>query len=182
VRQQLPTANGHSLDAGTGAIPIFDTTNDDLSHPVVDPHPTGTPPRAHSPDQDHGEFTQAHENVPEHDIAPVAPSPIKIGVSSVNTNPAVTYDYSADFAAKLAEANAEISRLQAVLSRNNENQGIRRRTVFSDDGTSVVDGLTDVGADDGASVIGQATRPDGVPLNVVAMLSVLVFVVTYLFF
>ena len=182
MRQQLPTANEHSLDAGTGAIPIFDTTNDDLSHPVVDPHPTGTPPRAHSPDQDHGEFTQAHENVPEHDIAPVAPSPIKIGVGSVNTNPAVTYDHSADFAAKLAESNAEISCLQAVLARNNENQGIRRQTVFSDDGTSVVDGLTDVGVDDGASVIGQATRPDGVPLNVVAMLSVLVFVVTYLFF
>ena len=83
---------------------------------------------------------------------------------------------------KLAEANAEISRLQAVLARNNENLGIKCRIVFSDDGTSVVDGLTDVGADDGASVIGQAKRPDGVPLNVVAMLSVLVFVVTYLFF
>jgi hypothetical protein len=46
----------------------------------------------------------------------------------------------------------------------------------------MVDGLTDVGVDDGASVVGQATKPDGVPLNVVAMLSVLVFVVTYLFF
>jgi hypothetical protein len=181
VRQQ-PAANGHSLDVGTGAIPIFDTTNDELSHPIAHPQPTGTPPRAHSPDHDHGEFTQAHENVPELDLAPVAPSPKKFGFGSINANPAVTYDHSDEYAAKLTEANAEISRLKAVLARNSDNQSIRRRTVFSDDGTSVVDGLTDAGVDDGASVIGQAARPDDVPLNVVAMLSVLVFVVTYLFF
>jgi hypothetical protein len=69
-----------------------------------------------------------------------------------------------------------------VLGRNSDNQSVRHRTVFSEDGTSVVDGLKDAGFDDGASVIGQATKPDGVPLNMVTMLSVLVLMVMYLFF
>jgi hypothetical protein len=63
------------------------------------------------------------------------------------------------------------------LVRNSDNQSVRRRTVFSDDGTSVVDGLTD-GVDDGVSVDWTGHKPDGVPLNVVAMLSLLVFMET----
>lgn len=177
--RQPPATNGHSMDASAGAIPIFDTTNDDLTHPISHPHhPPADIERVQTPDH---HFTQAHEHVPE-EPASVAPSPVKIGVGAVNANPMISQDHSAEYAAKLAEANAEISRLQTLIARQNENQGARRRTIFSDDGTSVVDGLTDVGMDDGASVIGQATKPDGVPLNVVAMLSVLVFVVTYLFF
>ena len=89
---------------------------------------------------------------------------------------------------RLAEANAEISRLKALLERNNE-QTLKRRTIFSEDGTSIQDGMTDGVTDvgeDGASVVGGGamvgTRTEGVPLNVVAILSVLVFVVTYLFF
>lgn len=181
-----------------GSIPVFDT-NDDMNRPVTDAGPTGvhTPPRAHSPD--HAEFTQAHENVLEHHhhqqnhrhhhepaaAAPATHSLSNAGVESVNANPMVSYDHSAEYAAKLAEANAEINRLQALLARHNDNDSnsIKRRTVFSDDGTSIVgDGMTDAGVDDGASVVGAAARPEGVPLNVVAMLSVLVFVVTYLFF
>jgi hypothetical protein len=55
-------------------------------------------------------FMKAHENVPKHDTAALTPSPMKIGVGSVNTNPAITYDHSAEYAAKPTEANAEISR------------------------------------------------------------------------
>jgi hypothetical protein len=177
VRQHT-SSNGHSLGDNVTGIPVFDNIHNRAS----------TPPRAHTPD--HADYINAHEEA--HDSAPEpipspAASPIKssynanVGVGSVSANPMVSYDRSAEYAAKLAEANAEISRLQALLANNNT-MASRRRTVFSDDGTSVQDAMTDGGLDDGASVIGTAVRPDGVPLNVVAVLSVLVFVVTYLFF
>ncbi|PVF98466.1 hypothetical protein CPB86DRAFT_732978 [Serendipita vermifera] len=169
--RQHPSSNGHSLGDGITGIPVFDN-----------------PPRAHTPD--HADYIHAHEEA--HDSAPEpipspAASPIKptynanVGVGSVAANPNVSYDHTGEYAAKLAEANAEISRLQVMLANSNT-MAARRRTVFSDDGTSVQDAMTDGGVDDSASVIGTAVRPDGVPLNVVAILSVLVFVVTYLFF
>jgi hypothetical protein len=176
VRQQ-PAANGHSLSAGAGVIPVFDMMNDNLSHPVAHPHPTDTP-RTHSPDH-HGEFTQPHEDVPEPDFAPVAPSPKKIRVGSVNANPPVTYDHSAEYAAKLAEANAEISRLKIVLARNSDNQSMRCRTVFSHDGTSRERRRWINGRCQCRRTGHQAGWR---AIEWVAMLSLLVFVVTYLFF
>jgi hypothetical protein len=61
--------------------------------------------------------------------------------------------------------------LQAVVARNGDNHIVTRRTVSSDEGASVVDGLTDADVAYGASVIEQATKPDDVPLNLVAMLA-----------
>ncbi|KAG8835157.1 phosphatidylinositol-binding protein scs2 [Serendipita sp. 399] len=167
--------NGHLGDTSNTHIPIFD------NEPGIVP---ATPPRAHTPD--HLEYANAHEQSPEaHHPEPVpiiSPSaPGQTGVGSVSTIPRVSYDHNAEYAAKLAEANAEINRLRALLSNNNS-VAAKRRTIFSDDGTSVVDGATDAGLDDSASVIGSSVKPDGVPLNVVAMVSVLVFVITYLFF
>lgn len=160
------------------AIPVFES----------DPHPV--PHRSHTPDH---EFTNAHEH---HDTNPgpaVTSNHATIASSSSPSRgapaaPSAPVGADSDYVIRLAEANAEISRLQALLARNNENT-LKRRTIFSDDGTSMqdgmTDGVTDIG-DDGASVVGGGTmigtKTEGVPLNVVAVLSVLVFVVTYLFF
>ncbi|KAG8749699.1 phosphatidylinositol-binding protein scs2 [Serendipita sp. 396] len=164
--------NSHMADTSNMHIPIFD------NEPRIVP---ATPPRAHTPD--HHEYTNAHEQAPDvQETVPIISSSAgQIGVGGVSTIPKVSYDHNAEYAAKLAEANAEINRLRALLSNNNT-LAARRRTIFSDDGTSVVDGMTDAGLDDSASVISTSVKPDGVPLNVVAMVSILVFVVTYLFF
>jgi len=164
------------------AIPIFESVPSNQ-----------IPPRSYTPDQ--AEFSNAQEH---HDTLPAA-SPVAVAApsstvaaASVATpsraTAADTYDAGSDYAMRLAEANAEISRLKALLERNNE-QTLKRRTIFSEDGTSIQDGMTDGVTDvgeDGASVVGGGamvgTRTEGVPLNVVAILSVLVFVVTYLFF
>ncbi|CCA72979.1 hypothetical protein PIIN_06934 [Serendipita indica DSM 11827] len=183
--QTVKQHNGHAADAPGIGIPVFD--NEPRNSLGAG---SGNQPRAHTPDG--AEFANAHEQQSHEEHEPVAisvPTPIispsstaQVGVGSMSTTiPRVSYDHSAEYAAKLAEANAEIARLQALLANSNT-QGIRRRPVFSDDGTSVQDGVTDAGLDDSASVIGTVTRPDGVPLNVVAMVSVLVFVITYLFF
>ena len=163
------------------AIPVFESD----SNPV--PH------RSHTPDH---EFANAHEHhdntgpIPvvtsTHATAASSNSPSRNATLQVSHAPIV--DAGSDYAIRLAEANAEISRLKALLERSNDNT-LKRRTIFSDDGTSMqdgmTDGVTDIG-DDGASVVGGgtmiSTKTEGVPLNVVAVLSVLVFVVTYLFF
>jgi hypothetical protein len=179
--RQAPNGGGPADGGAAMAIPVFESEPDQVPH------------RAHTPD--HAEFANAHEH---HDILPTA-APIPVATSAHNTlatpprkasaagGGADTYDAGSDYAIRLAEANAEISRLQALLARN-EQTALKRRTIFSEDGTSVqdgmTDGVTDIG-DDGASVVGggmMSTKNEGVPLNVVAMLSVLVFVVTYLFF
>jgi hypothetical protein len=158
------------------AIPVFESGSNQ-------------PPRSYTPE--HAEFSNAPEH---HDILPTAhatPSN-NTAIASSATPPRApatdAHDAGSDYAIHLAEANAEINRLKALLERSNE-QTLKRRTIFSEDGTSVqdgmTDGVTDIG-DDGASVIGGGTmvgtKTEGVPLNVVAILSVLVFVVTYLFF
>jgi hypothetical protein len=173
------TGSGGAEGAGM-AIPVFESG-------------PNQPPRAYTPEP--VEFSNAPEH---HDILPTAP-PIVLSTPSNNTAiassatppraPAIdVHDAGSDHAIRLAEANAEINRLTALLERSNE-QTLKRRTIFSEDGTSVqdgmTDGVTDLG-DDGASVVGGGTmvgtKTEGVPLNVVAILSVLVFVVTYLFF
>lgn len=157
------------------AIPVFESG-------------TNAPHRPYTPEP--VEFANAPEH---HDILPTA-APVVHVTPSNNTaaassaTPSRAPDAGSEFASRLAEANAEINRLKALLERSNE-QTLKRRTIFSEDGTSIqdgmTDGVTDIG-DDGASVVGggtiMGTKTEGVPLNVVAILSVLVFVVTYLFF
>lgn len=169
--------NGTGPEGAAMAIPVFES------------EPNPIPHRSHTPDH---EFTNAHEH---HDTAPI-PAAVTSNHATIasSTVPsrggggAPAADPDSEYSRRLAEANAEIDRLKALLTRNNEN-ALKRRTIFSDDGTSMqdgmTDGVTDIG-DDGASVIGGGTmigtKTEGVPLNVVAALSVLVFVVTYLFF
>lgn len=130
-----------------------------------------SPPRPHTPDHAFSE-TQEHAH---DEIQPIGRP------SAATTIPVSSYDHSADYAAKLAAANAEITKLQALLAdANNNGNDLRRRSrLFSDDGSVMQDGMTE---DGGASVIVERVQPEGVPLNVVAMLSLVVFVVTYLFF
>jgi hypothetical protein len=168
-----------------------------MAIPVFESGSNQPPPRPYTPE--HAEFSNAPEH---HDILPTAPAIVlatpsnHTAAASSATPPRVLatdpHDPGSDYAIRLAEANAEINRLKALLERSND-QTLKRRTIFSEDGTSVqdgmtdgvTDGVTDIG-DDGASVIGGGTmvgtKTEGVPLNVVAILSVLVFVVTYLFF
>lgn len=140
-------------------IPVFDKPA------TPPPHRTSTPTRPYTPEHDHADFDVApeHEEDSHLDIEPI-PHPPASEAPSVSRN--------AEYAARLAEAQAEIAQLKEMLASQNE---LRRRKPVSDDGS--------IGAtDDGASLIEQSVQPEGVPLNVVAILSFVVFVVTYLFF
>jgi hypothetical protein len=68
---------------------------------------------------------------------------MKIGVSSVIANPAVTYEHPAEYDAKFAEVNTEISHSQAVLARKAENQKVKRRSAFLNGSTIVIGSLAD---------------------------------------
>lgn len=156
------TVKQHTNGSTEGpSIPVFDDT------PATLPRLPETPPRNHTPD--HVAFSNANEHVP--DTHGDSDDMVQISAPFASSEPKVSYDRSAEYAAKLAEANAEISRLKELLTAGE----LRRRKPVSDDGSV---GVTD----DGASLVEQAVHPEGVPLNVVAILSFVVFVVTYLFF
>lgn len=102
--------------------------------------------------------------------------------SAASTIPMASYDQGADYSAKLAAANAEIAKLKALLldASNNGSELRRRSRLFSDDGSIIQDGITEDGNQ--SVIVERVAQPEGVPLNVVAILSLVVFVVTYLFF
>ena len=89
-------------------------------------------------------------------------------------HPSLTKDHDAEFATALHQAHAEIVRLKELLA--SRDQELRRRKPFTDDGASVAE------TEGGASVVEQHVQPEGVPLNVVALLSICVFLITYLWF
>lgn len=88
--------------------------------------------------------------------------------------PSLTKDLTAEYATALNQAHAEIARLKELLT--SRDQELRRRKTFTDDGASVAE------TEGGASVVEQHVQPEGVPLNVVALLSICVFLITYLWF
>ena len=88
--------------------------------------------------------------------------------------PSLTKDHDVEYATVLHQAHAEIARLKELLA--SRDQELRRRKPFTDDGASVAE------TEGGASVVEQHVQPEGVPLNVVALLSICVFLITYLWF
>lgn len=87
-----------------------------------------------------------------------------------------------DLRSQLAAAQAEIARLRDLLETIPEpssDSGLRRRRVLSDTATAVSDG----GETDAGTVFDSATvQPEGVPPQMVVGISLVVFVLTYLFF
>lgn len=147
-----PNGNGHHVE--NPGIPIFDRSS---TPPSI--APPSVPP-AHAPEE--------HYSDPQITInAPIAP-PIP------HAPPSPTKDLAAEYATALNQAHAEIAHLKGLLvSRDQE---LRKRKPFTDDGASVAE------TEGGASVVEQHVQPEGVPLNVVALLSICVFLITYLWF
>lgn len=86
---------------------------------------------------------------------------------------------------RLSEALAEITRLQGLIAAQPvapAATGIRRRTtrVISEDNGSTIAGA-DEASDDG-TLVESISAPEGVPVQVVAIIAVGVFIATYLFF
>jgi hypothetical protein len=146
-------ANGHHLE--NPGIPIFDRSS---TPPLVAPLPVLPGP---------GPALEEHYAEPQvtttEPFAPVTRPP-----------PSLTKDLAAEYATALNQAHTEISRLKELLA--SRDQELHRRKTFTDDGASVAE------TEGGASVVEQHVQPEGVPLNVVALLSICVFLITYLWF
>ena len=145
-------SNGHRVE--NPGIPIFDRSS--TPPPVAPPpvHPAYAP-------EEHYADPQITINEP---IAPLVPG----------APPSPPKDLAAEYATALNHAHAEIARLKELLS--SRDQELRKRKPFTDDGASVAE------TEGGASVVEQHVQPEGVPLNVVALLSICVFLITYLWF
>ncbi|KAI5117452.1 hypothetical protein M0805_005829 [Coniferiporia weirii] len=115
---------------------------------------------------------------------PTAPAPVTVDVrpsppiiQQPSTSPA-----DEELRARLAAAQAEISRLRALLESVPEpaaDEGVRRRRAMSETATVLSDrSETDVGT----AVDSLSTQPEGVPPQIVVGISLVVFVLTYLFF
>ncbi|KAF7968458.1 hypothetical protein HWV62_30543 [Athelia sp. TMB] len=137
-----------------------------------------------------------------------APEPIPVPVAVVapaepaGPDPAYLANVNADLQAKYREATLQIERLQALLAAAPEPtslapseipSGVRRRGyALSDDGTSTFDDSAtyddrttaygDDRTDAGTVLTESSTHTEGVPLQVVLIISIGVFITTYLFF
>jgi hypothetical protein len=141
-----PNGNGHHLE--NPAIPIFDRS----STPPPVALPPGPAPEEH--------YAESHIAITH--------------ASGSRASPSLTKDIAAEYATALNQARTEIARLKELLA--SQDQELRRRKPFTDDGASVAE------TEGGASVVEQHIQPEGVPLNVVILLSFCVFLVTYLWF
>lgn len=180
VRQQ-PSINGHSgiPDFRNSTVPeteghihhedfsaANEESHDEYQHapPVsvsVQP-PVENPPQADVP--------PAPRNI---EPIPPAPTPILPPAPTSAPVPAIP----AEFEAELKEARAEIERLRSLLAGAGPPTELRKRTRRLSDDISVVPG-SEVG-----TVIDDGPLPqEGVPLQVVVIISLLVFITTYLFF
>lgn len=116
--------------------------------------------------------------------SPPPPAPAPVEVLPLAPTPAPESEINLKLLAKYDEAQAEIQRLRAILAAApdpsiapTEVTNLRRRNrALSDDGS------TFAGSDVGTMVSEVSTQPDGVPLQVVLIISLGVFVTTYLFF
>jgi hypothetical protein len=144
-----PNGNGHHVE--NPGIPIFDRSS---TPPLVAPPPAPAP-------EEH--FAEPQLTITEPIAAPVPRAP-----------PSPSKDLAAEYTTALGQARAELARLKELLA--SQDQELRRRKPFTDDGASVAE------TEGGASVVEQNVQPEGVPLNVVALLSFCVFLITYLWF
>ncbi|KAJ7134695.1 PapD-like protein [Mycena epipterygia] len=183
--RQHPSANGDVAHEQTQA-PRPSTPPADFSVAQEEPHEEQpsfeapgvviTPPEAPVPVRE-----------PEPELVPApAPVPAPIPVSVAAPAPPMARAPSIpipvvlpaplpstdDSAVKLAEAQAEIERLRALLATSQPPTELRRRTRrLSEDGTAV-----DV------AVLEETPIHEGVPLQVVVIIALGVFITTYLFF
>lgn len=124
-------------------------------------------------------------------FSPPPKSPITAAPPEIIPSPAPYQQHEArpseaelELRARLSDAQAEIERLRNLLASTPEQDAptLRRRNrgALSDDETIVSGSDTDVGGTD----VGQEAlmQPEGVPLQTVIMINLLVFVMTYLFF
>jgi len=171
--RQVPTTNGHS-----DAIPEFEKDQGAATASVIpvheeEPERTVTPPADFSaaPEEQHAEEPVSIINVNVH---PPPPSPPTVERALTNES-----HPDAELVAKYAEAQAEIERLRAQLAAvpSPQPELRRRNRALSDDGSTVI-AETDVG-----TMIDDGPLPqEGVPLQVVIIIALGVFSVTYLFF
>lgn len=162
--------------------------------PVVVPAPPPPPapaPRAPAPQPVVAPAPPpAPEPAPAPAPAPVpalAPAPAPTPALAPAPAPAPHHEHEV-LLERYADALAEISRLQSELSASQlaaaqQPVGVRRRTttrVVSEDGET----FNDAASDDGTAVDTFPGPPqaDGVPVNIVAAIALIVFLATYLFF
>jgi len=109
--------------------------------------------------------------------APLLPAPAPV---------TPTVDPNAELLAKYKEAQAEIQRLRSLLAAVPDPSSVassgttptelrRRHRPRSDDGTTVL-------SSDGTYTEDSIMQQDGVPLQVVVIIALLIFIMTYLFF
>ncbi|KAG7088360.1 hypothetical protein E1B28_012364 [Marasmius oreades] len=164
----VPEAEGHSHHEDFSAA--HEESHEELQHPppvsvFVQP-PVETSPQADAPaSRDIEPSTFTHSTAPEPVPAPPLPP--------VFAAPAI----SAELEAELKEARAEIDRLRSILAAAVPPAELRKRTRRLSDEISVVPG-----SDVGTAIDDGPLAQEGVPLQVVVIISLLVFITTYLFF
>ncbi|KAF9267348.1 VAMP-associated protein [Marasmius fiardii PR-910] len=182
VRQQ-PSVNGHNVipEFRNSTMPETEghSHNEDFSAAQEESHEESQqpppvsvfvqPPVDSSPQAD---IPPAPRNVdPAPPVvphfAPPAPAPVP------SYSPAIT----TEFEAELKEARAEIDRLRSLLAAAAPPTELRKRTRRLSDDISVVPG-----SDIGTAIDDGPLPQEGVPLQVVVIISLLVFITTYLFF
>ncbi|KZV73824.1 VAMP-associated protein [Peniophora sp. CONT] len=129
-------------------------------------------------------------NVNVHHPPPASP-PVQMPIPTpapppVNVPPPV--DPNPELEAKLSDAQAEIQRLRQLLAAVPDPSSVassgttptelrrRYRGPRSDDGT------TEVASEAGETYVSEYSAPEGVPLQVVVIIALIVFIMTYLFF
>lgn len=147
-----------------------------------------------------GDFSAAREQPDESSLLEPAEKAGGVGVINVNVHspqpvppppavpaPSPPADPNPELVSKYKEAQAEIQRLRSLLAAVPDPSSVassgtsptelrRRYRPRSDDGT------TDVGSDVATYVDDGFLQPEGVPLQVVVIIALIVFITTYLFF
>lgn len=162
-------ANGHSAPA-PAPIP-------QLSEPLPSQEP---PLRSTTPPADFAVAREESAEPPEEILPPVSvfvqppPEPAPPIEHTRSLSPGPPND---EILIKYQDAQAEIERLRSLLAAAAPPQELRhRRTHSYDDDNTTIPG-SDVG-----TIIIDDQHQDGVPLNVVVIISLGVFIITYLFF
>ncbi|KAI0061408.1 VAMP-associated protein [Artomyces pyxidatus] len=143
------------------------------------------------------DYAAAHEEQPHEGVSPEQASGgvgvINVNVHSPPTPPAPVASVSArtepnpELVSKYKESQAEIQRLRALLA------AVPDPSSVASSGTSPTeirrryrprssDGATEVDSDAGTYVDDGVLQPEGVPLQVVVIIALIVFITTYLFF
>ncbi|KAI0052703.1 VAMP-associated protein [Auriscalpium vulgare] len=159
---------------------------------ILDPSTSAHVERPVSPPLEYAAAPEEQPDVPAADKSSGGVGVINVNVHSPPTPPTVSTaalvapaDPNVELVSKYKESQAEIQRLRSLLaavpdpssvaSSGTSPTEIRRRYRPRDDDATVVDSEVSTYADD-------ILQPEGVPLQVVVIIALLVFITTYLFF